>query len=209
MIFIVSTCCILSVICSSRILLPSVVLVFFTSLELIVPAVLPGSRHSGLEGKCVVKATDELQNASVPFLCTFYLLIYLVKRERGKQAVGRTQNRSNIRRESSWRRDEWREATKEGSDSCKSGRGKDSDSVFTGVKRETAKLKGWSKVFLVVPLFAVSSEAHLTWTPARVVDTVDLEQRAKEWLSHQAPVEYRRERRLIGEKGSDHEKNGE
>lgn len=81
--------------------------------------------------------------------------------------------------------------------------------VFTGVKREAAKLKGWSKVFLVVPLFAVSSEAHLTRTPARVVDTVHLEQRAMEWLSHQAPGECRRERRLIGEKGSDHEKNGE
>lgn len=67
--------------------------------------------------------------------------------------------------------------TKKGSDSCKSGRiSEDSDSVFTGVKRETAKLKEWSKVFLVVPLFAVSSEAHLTRTPARVVNTVDLEQ---------------------------------
>lgn len=61
MIFIVSTYCILRVICSYCILLPSVVLVFFTSLELIVPAVLPGSRLSGLEVKCVVKATDELQ----------------------------------------------------------------------------------------------------------------------------------------------------
>lgn len=115
-----------------------------------------------MRGQSHRRITERFSSFSVHVLFT-----YLVKRERGKQAVGRTQNRSNIRRESSRRRDEWREATKKGSDSCKSGRGKDSDSVFTGVKRETAKLKGWSKVFLVVPLFAVSSEAHLSHSSGR------------------------------------------
>lgn len=114
-----------------------------------------------MRGQSHRRITERFSSFSVHVLFT-----YLVKRERGKQAVGRTQNRSNIRRESSRRRDEWREATKR-SDSCKSGRGKDSDSVFTGVKRETAKLKGWSKVFLVVPLFAVSSEAHLSRSSGR------------------------------------------